>query len=81
MLTSRDFLVRICLQANALIKCADAAAITVESGIFGPGSGPVFLDELDCRGNETDLNDCSHNNGNSNCFHREDAGVICPQGV
>ena len=38
---------------------------------------------VDCRGNETNLYDCSHKKLEiyKYCSHSEDAGVICPQGV
>ena len=56
---------------------ADAIALTY---IFGAGVGPIFLDNVGCRGNETNLKDCPHRGvGVHNCFHREDAGVICSQ--
>ena len=65
------------------IYFADAAAINVNSRIFGPGVGPIFLDNLGCRGNERNLNDCTHRGIGilGSCSHLEDAGVICLQGV
>ena len=61
-------------------QTADAVAINVDSKIFGAGIGPIFLDNVSCRGNETNLDDCPHNGvGEHNCRHREDAGVICSQ--
>ena len=61
-------------------QLADAIAIDVDNRIFGPGVGPIFLDEVSCRGNETNLADCPHNGvGNHDCLHDEDAGVMCPQ--
>ena len=61
-------------------QTADAVAINVDSNIFGAGIGPIFLDNVGCRGNETNLADCPHRGvGVHNCRHREDAGVICPQ--
>ena len=39
------------------------------------------MDDVGCRGNETNLNDCTDNGvGVHNCDHDEDAGVICSQG-
>ena len=40
------------------------------------------MDEVSCSGNETILGDCPHRGiGVHNCYHFEDAGVICQQGV
>ena len=45
---------------------------------FGRGIGPILLDNVECNGDETRIADCSHNVwGESDCDHREDAGVIC----
>ena len=32
----------------------------VSTGVFGPGSGPVFLDEVVCNGTEQGLMECAH---------------------
>ncbi|XP_061177723.1 uncharacterized protein LOC133186505 [Saccostrea echinata] len=48
---------------------------TVE-GVFGKGTGRIFFDELQCVGTETDLDQCRSNSFHD-CFHSEDAGVIC----
>ena len=45
---------------------------------FGEGSGKVLLDNMQCRGHEEHLDECSHAGWFAhNCGHREDAGVVC----
>ena len=46
---------------------------------FGSGTGPVWLHQVDCLGNESKLSHCIHPGaGNAgNCSHTQDAGVQC----
>ncbi|XP_056366044.1 LOW QUALITY PROTEIN: deleted in malignant brain tumors 1 protein-like [Oenanthe melanoleuca] len=45
---------------------------------YGRGSGPIWLDDVTCRGDEPDLFRCDHRTwGDHNCHHGEDAGVVC----
>ncbi|XP_031177501.1 scavenger receptor cysteine-rich type 1 protein M130-like isoform X1 [Sander lucioperca] len=48
------------------------------SAHFGRGTGPIWLDNVDCSGEESALTHCTHPGfGINNCGHGEDAGVIC----
>ncbi|KAF5912403.1 hypothetical protein HPG69_004073, partial [Diceros bicornis minor] len=45
---------------------------------FGPGNGRIWLDEVQCRSRESSLWACAVKpSGQSNCKHKEDAGVRC----
>ena len=37
----------------------------------------IFLDDMRCTGNETDVFDCPHDPNTHDCSHFEDAGVRC----
>ena len=48
---------------------------------FGPGDGPVFLDQVACNGYEERLLDCPNSGLQaSTCGHSRDVGVICVPG-
>ena len=53
-------------------------AVAFSSAHFGAGVGPIYLDNVDCDGSESNLINCS-NSSFFSCYsgHSEDAGVRC----
>ncbi len=50
------------------------------AGVFGAGTGPIFLDNLACSGDEETLLQCdfySRSVGLHDCLHSQDVGVTC----
>ncbi|CAB1452698.1 unnamed protein product [Pleuronectes platessa] len=54
------------------------ARSALQNAAFGPGSGPIWLDDVICSGREPSITDCRHPGfGVHNCGHNEDASVAC----
>uniref|UniRef100_K7FKK3 SRCR domain-containing protein n=1 Tax=Pelodiscus sinensis TaxID=13735 RepID=K7FKK3_PELSI len=61
------------------LGCGHALNATV-SAHYGQGSGQIWLDDVKCSGNESDLWACPFAPwGQHNCRHKEDAGVLCSE--
>ena len=61
-----------------MFLCGFTGAVALHSAYYGPGTGPILLDELQCTGTESSLFDCGHNGiGNHDCSHYDDASVRC----
>ncbi|NWX80717.1 WC11 protein, partial [Alca torda] len=59
------------------LGCGPAVSALAEAA-FGEGSGPIWLEQVECRGTEPSLQDCWARPGDSGaCRHKEDAAVIC----
>jgi len=55
-------------------------ALTERKGAYyGVGDGEIWLDEVQCRGDELSLIACSRRRGigDHDCSHEHDAGVVC----
>ena len=56
----------------------DGALRAVSNAAFGQGTGQIWLDDVQCVGNETSISHCNHLGlGAHNCHHRKDAAVVC----
>ena len=67
-------------QTDANVVCQELgySGALAPSTYYGPGSGPVWLDNLACTGSEGTILNCSHAGvGTHNCAHSEDVGIIC----
>ncbi|KAK7488812.1 hypothetical protein BaRGS_00019947 [Batillaria attramentaria] len=71
-------------QEDVGVICSECNSNPVvhHGGVYGPGSGPILLDEVRCLGVELDIARCSHDPwGLTDCTHAEDVGVACPAGI
>lgn len=70
---------------NAHVVCRQLgcglAVSALPGGNFNPGTGSIVLDDVNCTGSESSLDQCPHRAGHDhNCGHQEDAGVVCSGG-
>ncbi|XP_062453544.1 antigen WC1.1-like [Rhea pennata] len=63
------------------LDCGVAVEV-VGSARYGEGSGPIWLDDVNCSGDEAALWHCQTRAwGQHNCNHKKDAGVLCSEFV
>ncbi|XP_026181107.1 galectin-3-binding protein A [Mastacembelus armatus] len=68
--------------AEAQVVCRQlhfsGAKSIVTGNNYGQATGPIWLDDINCKGTENHLLTCSHKGwGITDCTHKEDVGVIC----
>ncbi|XP_070386371.1 neurotrypsin-like, partial [Dermacentor albipictus] len=64
--------------ACAMMGIAKASATVLPSLAYGPGRGPIWLDDVHCFGTERSLEECRSNPwGHSDCGHDKDVAIAC----
>ncbi|XP_058629357.1 deleted in malignant brain tumors 1 protein isoform X2 [Onychostoma macrolepis] len=67
--------------SDAAVVCKQLGCGTLlevkSAAYFGKGSGTVWMNNVNCFGNEPTLMNCSYNATPNRCGHEKDAGVIC----
>uniref|UniRef100_A0AAY5EE72 SRCR domain-containing protein n=1 Tax=Electrophorus electricus TaxID=8005 RepID=A0AAY5EE72_ELEEL len=59
------------------LGCGEAVDVLGDAH-FGPGSGPIWMDDVDCSGSESTLKNCASAGwGKHNCNQTKNVGVIC----
>ena len=66
-------------ETNVVCKMlGHAFGLRVRADHYGRGRGPIWLDNVNCQGHESDLADCEHLPwGEHTCTHYMDVGVQC----
>ena len=60
------------------VLLTDAVAyLSPTSTTYSQGTGPIFLDNVNCDGTESRLADCTYDSHTADCTHSEDAGIHC----
>ena len=70
---------------DAAVACRQLGFVSVSDRTeyfdSGMSSQPIWLDDVDCKGPESRLIDCSHAGiGQNDCAHSEDVGFVCTNG-
>ncbi|XP_057692551.1 pancreatic secretory granule membrane major glycoprotein GP2-like [Corythoichthys intestinalis] len=59
------------------LKCGKAHSY-LTSAAFGKGTGPIWMDDVRCSGQETSITSCKHRGfGVHDCYHKQDVSIKC----
>ncbi|XP_077490505.1 neurotrypsin-like [Amblyomma americanum] len=64
--------------ACTMLGVANASVTVLPSAAYGPGRGPIWLDDVSCSGRERSLEECRSSSwGHNDCAHSEDVAIAC----
>ena len=71
--------------SDATVACRQMGFVGVsvsDSSRFGSGASTqnILLDDVACRGSESQLIDCNYDGHTADCSHSEDVGIVCTNG-
>ena len=69
-----------CHNFNAFYFIKHSDGVSYTNAVFGAGTGPIFLESVQCSSSSSQLLECHSNpvlTVNSICAHSRDAGVRC----
>ena len=50
----------------------------MSTSLYDVGTGIIWLDDVICNGDESNITECSHRGwSHHNCYHNDDVGVMC----
>ena len=76
--TASEFSVQHVAECVLLIQSNSPAGRAFRNAVFGQGTGPIFLDDVQCSSTSSQLLECFSNPIlTHNCLHTADAGVGC----
>ena len=68
-------------ELDAQVVCRQLGLSSEGANVFNVsndgGSGPIFLNNVQCAGNESNITECKFDRETHNCDHNQDAGISC----
>ena len=62
---------------NSLLSLCRCYWFSLRNAVYGLGTGPIHLDNVNCTGNESSLLECPRNEQRHDCNHGQDASAVC----
>ena len=76
---TRSRTIQHCIKLLSVAVCTAVYRGAALGNQYGPGSGTIWLDDVQCLGTETSLHSCQHNGwgDHPHCSHSDDVSIAC----